>query len=159
MWTVAIIKIGVDYHIADSAKLPYTKYISVCNYVVNYYICKHMYMYHVYMIVKRFGCTAIHNKTLYKFIIHLFIHSYDLGSLEETVSCIILLGDIHYKSMEILFHVSKKQNNLLKWIMSNVISQSAFKPQKYISKTAWTIRHIMSHLPQEGHSLYIRSIV
>ncbi len=29
MWTVAIIKIGVDYHIADSAKLPYTKYISV----------------------------------------------------------------------------------------------------------------------------------
>ncbi len=27
----------------------------------------------VYMIVKRFGCTAIHNKALYKCIIHSFI--------------------------------------------------------------------------------------
>ncbi len=26
------------------------------------------------MIVKRFGCTAIHNKALYKCIIHSFIH-------------------------------------------------------------------------------------
>ncbi len=28
------------------------------------------------MIVKRFGCTAIHNKALYKCIIHSFIHSF-----------------------------------------------------------------------------------
>ncbi len=28
------------------------------------------------MIVKRFGCTAIHNKALYKCIIHSFIHTY-----------------------------------------------------------------------------------
>ncbi len=27
------------------------------------------------MIVKRFGCTAIHNKALYKCIIHSFVHS------------------------------------------------------------------------------------
>ncbi len=29
-----------------------------------------------HMIVKRFGCMAIHNKALYKCIIHSFIHSY-----------------------------------------------------------------------------------
>ncbi len=28
------------------------------------------------MIVKHFGCTAIHKKALYKCIIHSFIHSY-----------------------------------------------------------------------------------
>ncbi len=28
-----------------------------------------------HMIVKHFGCTAIHNKALYKCIIHSFIHS------------------------------------------------------------------------------------
>ncbi len=33
-----------------------------------------------YMIVKRFGCIAIHNKALYKCIIHSFIHSFILVS-------------------------------------------------------------------------------
>ncbi len=28
-----------------------------------------------HVIVKRFGCAAIHNKALYKYIIHSFIHS------------------------------------------------------------------------------------
>ncbi len=32
-----------------------------------------------HMIVKRFGCMAIHNKALYKCIIHSFIHSFIQG--------------------------------------------------------------------------------
>ncbi len=34
------------------------------------------------MIVKRFGCTAIHNKALYKCIIHSFIHSFADGTAD-----------------------------------------------------------------------------
>ncbi len=40
---------------------------------------------HPHIIVKRFGCTAIHNKALYKCIIHSFIHSV-MTSLVDTRS-------------------------------------------------------------------------
>ncbi len=40
------------------------------------------------MIVKRFGCIAIHNKALYKCFIHSFIHSFRLK--DQTVLNFIL---------------------------------------------------------------------
>ncbi len=42
------------------------------------------------MIVKRFGCTTIHNKALYKCIIHSFIHSFKciIHSFIQYMECI-----------------------------------------------------------------------
>ncbi len=51
-----------------------------------------------HMIVKRFGCTTIHNKALYKCLIHSFIHSCDVLRLQWNIWC--FKSAAHYKKCE-----------------------------------------------------------
>ncbi len=49
------------------------------------------------MILKRFGCTAIHNKALYKYIIHSFIHSESIEGdtiIIEYIFTVVTTNDI-----------------------------------------------------------------
>ncbi len=45
------------------------------------------------MIVKRFGCTTIHNKALYKCIINSFIHSEKVYMCGKCIVCIVDFGN------------------------------------------------------------------
>ncbi len=50
-----------------------------------------------HMIVKRFGCTAVHNKTLYKCIIHFERHITFLSNIESRMTFLVFKGVIHLK--------------------------------------------------------------
>ncbi len=53
------------------------------------------------LIVKRFGCTAIHNKALYKCIIHSFIKTYATKIEQLSMCCVLfVLVVLHLGTLE-----------------------------------------------------------
>jgi len=54
-----------------------------------------------HMIVKRFGCTTIHNKALYKCIIHSFIHSEKVYMCGKCIVCTVDIGNFWVNLMRV----------------------------------------------------------